>query len=617
MRQTLKAKPGRKSDRRSAAWGKRLGVLLLVVVAECAFAQDRRGDGRPSGKFAPDLAPVVARANNGAAANETVRVIVQYKQVPRSEQETRMRNLGARLNHRLGVVKGIALTIPVNALPALEKDSDIISVGLDHPLRALDETTDAATNVTAAWNAGYNGAGVGVAVIDSGINDSHPDLWNSAETHSRVVYHQDFTGTPTTNSSGAKYDLYGHGTHVAGIIGGNGYLSGGQYEGAAPAVSLIDLRALDENGNGTDSSVIDAIQEAIALQNKYNIQVINLSLGRGIAVSYAQDALCQAVESAWQAGIVVVVAAGNYGRVSIDGSDGYGTITAPGNDPLVLTVGAMNSEGSSAQASEIMTSFTSKGPTTYDHVVKPDIMAPGNNIVSLAAPGATLEADYPSYLVNGSNGQPDYFTLSGTSMATPVVSGAVALLLQQNNNLTPDQIKALLMQSTYGSFPTSTVVSVPALSETFTEYYDLFSVGAGLLNLQAALYDNDLAPSTLGAALSPSVVYNQSNGTVSLVNGNSSIPARSVVWNSSRQWSWSSIWGSNVNGNSVVWDTPLPWNDDLLSAFSVVWGSSTGSGPDATSVVWGSAELNNDSAAALVSADGGPLMLCQPKKQCR
>ncbi len=616
MRQTLKAKPGRKNDRRSAAWGKRVGVLLLLI-AECVFAQDRQGDGRASGKFALELAPVVARAHNGAAANETVRVIVQYKQVPRSEQEARMQSLGARLNHRLGVVKGIALTIPVNALPALENDSDIISVSLDHALRALDETTDAATNVTAAWNDGYNGAGIGVAVIDSGINDSHPDLWNSAETHSRVVYHQDFTGTATTNSSGAKYDLYGHGTHVAGIIGGNGYLSGGQYEGAAPGVNLIDLRALDENGNGTDSSVIDAIQEAIALQNKYNIQVINLSLGRGIAVSYAQDALCQAVESAWQAGIVVVVAAGNYGRVSIDGSDGYGTITAPGNDPLVLTVGAMNSEGSSAQASEIMTSFTSKGPTTYDHVVKPDIMAPGNNIVSLAAPGATLEADYPSFLVNGNNGQPDYFTLSGTSMATPVVSGAVALLLQQNGNLTPDQIKALLMQSTYGSFPTSTVVSVPALSETFTEYYDLFSVGSGLLNLQAALSDNDLAPATLGAALSPSVVYNQSNGTVSLVNGNSNIPARSVIWGSSRQWSWSTIWGSNVSGNSVVWDSPLPWNDDLLTAFSVVWGSSTGSGPDATSVVWGATELSTDAAAALVSADGGPLLMCEPKKPCK
>ncbi len=608
MPQAMKTKNRSRGERHSAAWGKRLSLMLLLLVVGAAFAQDGRGDGRAIGKFAPDLAPAVARAHQGVAADETMKVIVQYRQVPQAEQEGKAQRLGARLNHRLGVVKGIALTVPVNALPALEADSEVVSISLDHPMRALDETTDAATNVPAAWNAGYNGAGIGVAVIDSGINDSHPDLWNSGETHSRVVYHQDFTGTPTTNSSGAQYDLYGHGTHVAGIIGGNGYLSSGSYIGVAPAVTLVDLRALDENGNGTDSSVIAAIQQAIALQNKYNIQVINLSLGRGIAVSYTQDPLCQAVESAWEAGIVVVVAAGNYGRVSVDGSDGYGTITAPGNDPLVLTVGAMNSTGSSSQSAEIMTTYTSKGPTTYDHVVKPDIMAPGNSIVSLAAPGATLEAEYPSLLVNGNNGQPDYFTLSGTSMATPVISGAVALLLQQNSNLTPDQVKARLMQTTYQAFPTSTSITVPALDETFTEYYDLFSVGSGLLNMQPALSDKSLAPATVGAALSPSVVYNPTTDTVSLVNGNSSIPARSVIWGSSKAWAFSAIW-SDIDGNSAVSSTPLPWNDDLLTAFSVVWGSSTGTGPQATSLVWGALELIIDSAQ-----DGGPILTCSPQK---
>ena len=129
---------------------------------------------------------------------------------------------------------------------------------------------------------GYNGAGVTVAVIDSGINDNHPDLRNANGT-SRVVYHQDFTGTATSNSNGAQYDLYGHGTHVAGIIAGNGSLSGGHYEGVAPAANLVDLRALDVNGAGTDSTVIAAIQEAIALQSTYNIRIINLSLGPELA----------------------------------------------------------------------------------------------------------------------------------------------------------------------------------------------------------------------------------------------------------------------------------------------------------------------------------------------
>ena len=251
--------------------------------------------------------------------------------------------MGGRLNHRLHSVKGIALTIPVSALPALEADPEILSVSIDHPMKGLDDVTDVVTGVNAAWNAGYDGTGIGVAVIDSGINDSHPDLMDSTESNSRVVYRQDFTGTPTSNSSGAMYDLYGHGTHVAGIIGGNGYLSGGNYSGVAPGVSLIDLRVLDLNGSGSDSNVIAAIEQAIALKNTYNIRVINLSLGRGIFVGYAHDPLCQAVESAWKAGIVVVVAAGNYGRVSVSGSRGFGTITAPGNDPYVVTVGAMKS----------------------------------------------------------------------------------------------------------------------------------------------------------------------------------------------------------------------------------------------------------------------------------
>jgi len=463
-------------------------------------------------------------------------------------------------------------------------------------VQGADETTDVATGVNTAVADGYTGTGIGVAVIDSGINDSHKDLWNSAETASRVVYRQDFTGTANTNTSGAKYDLYGHGTHVAGIIGGNGYLSGGNYAGVASNVNLIDLRVLDLNGAGTDSNVIAAIQAAIAQQSKYNIRVINLSLGRGIFQSYTQDPLCQAVESAWKAGIVVVVAAGNYGRVSVNGSNGYGTITAPGNDPYVITVGAMKSNGSTTQAAETLASYSSKGPTTYDHVVKPDLVAPGNLIVSLSAPGATLETAYSSELVTGTDGKNDYFTLSGTSMATPVVSGAVALLLNQHSTLTPDQVKARLMKTAYKTMPNSTVAYVPHLQQNFTAFYDLLSVGAGLLNMQTAVSNTDLAPATVGAALSPSMVYNPSTGTVSLVEGNGSVAAGSVVWGSSVVWGTSVVWGANVSGTSVVWGSSLPWNSSALSAFSVVWGSSTGTGTQATSVVWGAAATTADGA---------------------
>ena len=297
--------------------------------------------------MSPELSGFVSKAQQGLGKGQTVRVIVQYRQVPTAAHYATMQNRGGLLHAKLHMIKGAAFTVPVSALPALEADPEIASVTIDHPMNVMDDLTNGATGVASAWNSGFTGAGVGVAVIDSGINDSHPDL-HGANGASRVVYHQDFTGTATTNSNGAKYDLYGHGTHVAGIIGGNGSLSGGQYDGVAPGVNLIDLRALDANGAGTDSTVIAAIQAAISLQNTYNIRVINLSLGRGIPVSYTQDPLCQAVEAAWKSGIVVVVAAGNYGRLSVNGSNGFGTVTAPGNDPYVLTVGATKANGSAS-----------------------------------------------------------------------------------------------------------------------------------------------------------------------------------------------------------------------------------------------------------------------------
>jgi serine protease AprX len=181
-------------------------------------------------------------------------------------------------------------------------------------------------------------------------------------------------------------------------------------------------------------------------------------------------------------------------------------------------------------------------------------------------------------------------------MATPVVAGSVALLLQENSALTPDQVKARLMTTTYKMFPVSTVAWVPHLSQNFTAFYDLFSVGSGLLNMQTAVSDTDLAPATVGAALSPSVVYNPNNGTVSIVEGNGTVSGNSVVWGTSVVWSTSVVWGTNITGSSVVWGTSLPWNSNVLSAFSVVWGSSTGTGTQAASVVWGATVSSADGA---------------------
>ena len=292
VRSQTSRKPAGRGERHSAAWGKRLGLVLLLATGMAFGVSPHAPQSGPFSRVAPELSDLLSRAKRGTAKGQTVRVIVQYKLAPTAAHYSTMKNRGGLLHAKLHLIKAAAFTIPVSALPALEADPEILSVTIDHPMNVMDDLTNSATGVASAWNAGYTGAGVGIAVIDSGINDSHSDLWDSAHSYSRVVYHQDFTGTATTNSSGANYDLYGHGTHVAGIIAGNGSLSGGQYEGVAPAATLVDLRALDANGAGSDSTVIAAIQQAIALQSTYNIRIINLSLGRGIPESYTQDPLC-------------------------------------------------------------------------------------------------------------------------------------------------------------------------------------------------------------------------------------------------------------------------------------------------------------------------------------
>jgi serine protease AprX len=281
---------------------------------------------------------------------------------------------------------------------------------------------------------------------------------------SRIVYSQDFVG-------GDGQDHYGHGEHIAGIVAANGISSScpnctRSLVGIAPGARLINLRALDENGNGSDSTVIAAIEQAIRLKNQYNIRVMNLSLGRPVFESFRFDPLCQAVEAAWRAGIVVVVAAGNGGSDNSMGTNGYGTITVPGNDPYVITVGAMKAMGTFDRTDDRIASYSSKGPTLIDHVIKPDLVAPGNQVVSLRAPEATLnqEADtqvLTSYYQNPTPGAANvttspismrYSMLNGTSMAAAVTSAAVADLLSAQPNLTPEQVKARLMKTAYKTF---------------------------------------------------------------------------------------------------------------------------------------------------------------------
>ena len=546
----------------------RLAVLTLASVGLC-FA------GHPK----------IAREIAAAADDARLDVIVQYAQAPSDADREKLSVLGGEVKSHLGSIHAELVHMPAGAIATLANDPGVVYVSPDRPLHAMLDLTADAVNASAAWQMNLSGGGVAVAVIDSGIS-AHPDLGD------RVVYSTSVLG-------GSASDGYGHGTHVAGIVGSSGKDSSGPmftrtFKGMAPGISLVSIRVLDSTGTGTDSSVIAGIEQAIQLKNRYNIRVINLSLGRPVSESYTLDPLCQAVEAAWKAGIVVVVAAGNDGRDNSMGTNGYGTITAPGNDPYVITVGAMKTNGTPSRSDDTIASYSSKGPTVIDHIVKPDLVAPGNQVVSLIDNGGYLDTTYPqnivpfTYYTDTSIGLPAamYYTLSGTSMATPVVSGAAALLLQQNPRLTPDQVKARLMKTAYKVFPASSTVVDPITKIAYTDQYDIFTVGAGYLDIAAALSSNDVSQ---GVALSPSIKEVGSSGNYELVFANGS------VWSGSSSWAEAVVWGSSVleNASGVAGDAVI-WGASNIQGLAIIWG---------TAVIWGNSPTSAENNGMLLSGE--------------
>ena len=485
-----------------------LRLAIPVVLATASFAVTpaqlfNQGPGTTHGKIARDI--------DRSHPNNRVDVIVQYKVTPTAKHYRTMTARGARVRTKLHGIKAAAFNLPVSALAKLEADSDIAYVTPDRKVTLKDNSYESFASAVeadvAAQQYALDGTGIGVAVIDSGVAD-HVDLHNA--NGSRVVYSESFVPGNTS-----AVDAYGHGTHVSGILGGNGSASGSgsgypsKITGMAPNVNIINLRVLDQNGAGTDSQVIAAIQRAIQLKTQYNIRVINLSLGRAVFESYTVDPLDQAVEQAWAAGIVVVVAAGNNGRDNSMHTNGFATIGSPANDPAVITVGATRTFNTATRNDDAIASYSSKGPTLVDHIVKPDVVAPGNRIGSLLAKNSTLDTTDPTLEIApsgpcGPGCSNKYFRLSGTSMSTPVVSGAVALMLQNDPTLTPDTVKARIMKTAWKSFGVY-CRSWDVFNNEFDNQYDLFTYGAGYLNVDAALASTDVAN---GVALSPTAVFN-------------------------------------------------------------------------------------------------------------
>jgi len=529
--------------------------ILLAATAMLAFA-----------------APKVSRDMPTYTSSGMVDVIIQFNQAP-TKQELKLLGPYGQVKKQFTSVNAIHMAVPVSQISTIAGYPWVAYVTPNRPTTSSLDIVTKTVNAPMAWATGLDGSGIGVAIIDSGVA-SKLDLMTSNGAASRIVYSQSFVAGLDAS------DQYGHGTHVAGIVGSNGASSSGpnfkrDFKGIAPNVNILNLRVLDANGSGNISDVISAIDQVIQLQSTYNVRVMNLSIGTPVYESYTLDPLCQAVEGAWKAGIVVVTAAGNYGRSNTMGVNGYGTIASPGNDPYVITVGSMKTNGTPIRSDDSIASYSSKGPTAYDFIVKPDLVAPGNNVVSLMAPNSTIAAEFPAALVQNSyyevNAAPgnstDYIQLSGTSMATPVVSGAAALMLQRQPSLTPDQVKARLMKTATKVLPPYTTSYDKINLKAFNMQSDIFAVGAGYLDINAALNSTDLA--TL-PALSPSAFYNSATRHVSAVLN------YALTWGDVMTWGQAMTWGNSVfiSGTALIWGDAMTWGDITTTGFALIWGDS-------------------------------------------
>jgi serine protease AprX len=557
---------------------RRIGALAVLALVSMWPAA-------PQGQRVPTLSDDVRAA---LANGRSVRVIVQA-------EEPALKTLGTRFGRGLRRRLSSAMSVDVSAhdLRTLIAEGRADHISGDLPVVADMAITNRVTGAEAVWEgtsgllglfakSGYSGQGIAVAVIDSGIAE-HSAL------SGRIVARANFVSTEP-NVTG---DPFGHGTHVAGSIGGSTSAAnrvtnefGG---GSAPRVNLVDVRVLGSNGVGYTSDVIAGIDWTIANARRYNIRVINLSLGHPVAEPAATDPLCRAVARAVAEGITVVVSAGNYGRTA-DGAPVLGGITSPGNSPLAITVGSLDTRGTLSRQDDRLAPYSSKGPTRYDFAVKPDLVAPGSSQVSLEAPNAYIVRTYPQFHVAG-RGSNAYLRLSGTSMATGVVSGGVALLLDAEPNLTPAQIKVALQASA-----------------RFMPEEGLIGAGAGAVNFDAAErmvsagLVGSLLNNLLGELGGPSYRDRGGyNGLIDRVYDRTGIRLLGLLDLSflfaaadDAEWGVLNLVGANnalgsAAPNYVIWGNVAGWS----TSYYVIWGNTIIT-PEGQYVIWGNSEVQSE-----------------------
>jgi len=550
--------------------------LLIPVVVD---AQPFR---RNTGKLDERLARAVR-----AGDRDSKRVIIKTTSRGLTGLTGALRTRGHSVRRAHRTINALTADIPASALNDLSQLPDVESISIDAIVRAEDyvpESTVRGTLGLPLWTPG--GDGVGIAVVDSGLEPG-PDF------EGRIVAFYDFTqGGRAVPPS----DEYGHGTHVAGLIAGDGGMSDRRYRGVAHKARLIGLKVLDANGVGYTSDVISAIEFATANRDQLGIDIINLSLGHPILEPAATDPLVQAVEAAARAGIIVVVAAGNYGVSSETGEPGYAGILSPGNAPSAITVGSVRTFDTDRRSDDRVAEYSSRGPTWYDGMAKPDIVAPGHGLVSVAARSGSLYLDNPALRVGRW-----YLRLSGTSMAAAVVSGAAALILQAHRNAFPSSpplsvnaVKAILQ---YTALP---------VRDAGGGRYDFLTQGTGSVNALGAIELASLldtaAPISaawlVGEITSSTVIDNETLDWAGYIMWADAVGSGIAVYVNDPAWAQNIIWGSSVEwDDNIIWGNNVIWGSSIAWGSNIIWGSSLIGLADGGATSWGTVPDSPEQAA--------------------
>ena len=357
------------------------------------------------------LCPIVQGQVN-SNKNNIIPVIISFK-TEKKIKEGKISSLSNKLNYNLPIVNGCACEMCIDSILEITADPDVEYISYDSKVFAVMDIARSVVGADLILNTGYTGKNVTVAIIDTGISP-HADLIYPT---SRIIGFKDFVNNETK-----FYDDNGHGTHCAGILAGNGYSSKGKYKGIAPEANILSIKVLDENGNGNTSDILSTVQWIIEKKEIYKTRIVNISLGAIAQYKERRDPLVKAANRAIDNNLIVIAAVGNSGPMR-------NTILSPATSRHVISVGALD-DGRTAEMNDgNIAEFSSRGPT-LDRIRKPDLIAPGVDIMSLSNKNLT-----------------GYTTLSGTSMSAPMVSGAAALLLNENPNYNHFDIKRKLIKA--------------------------------------------------------------------------------------------------------------------------------------------------------------------------